>query len=548
VSLFVTTDQLCTADFTQKVFILPYTTFNAFPYYEDFEGGTGGWVSSADLTKANIDTSWVWGTPTGSIINSASSGTKAWWTGRNNGSYFDNETSWIDGPCFDFSQLERPMISFDMWTATDDGLDGAVLQYSTDGGFTWIVVGNLNSQGGFNWYNAGSISSKPGNQQFGLGWTGVETGWTRVSHDLDVLKGVANVRFRIAFGSNADNAPNQDFDGFAFDNVWIGDRARNVLVEHFTNINDGFHVATVDKVRDLQTARAAAGISDLIPIQYHINVPDVDPYNRDNPADPSSRTIVYGVNQAGWGIIDGNQYSGNILSATDIDINKRALIDPQFDIAVTELSAVESDISIRTTITSRNDLVGQQLVVHNAVVEEEILNGSGTVYYNVLRKLMPDAAGTLYTQDWNTGGSATFDLTWPIDVKISDATKLAVITFIQNRATREIYQTIITQLGDKMPPLIVGLEEDIKSRLNQANIYPNPVDQYLNVEIPNPGPYNYTYKIVDQRGVTINQGDVELKGNLFEMEVSEINNGIYFLVIGVENRPFTYKKIAVMHR
>jgi hypothetical protein len=181
-------------------------------------------------------------------------------------------------------------------------------------------------------------------------------------------------------------------------------------------------------------------------------------------------------------------------------------------------------------------------------VEEEILNGSGTVYYNVLRKLMPDAAGTLYTQDWNTGGSATFDLTWPIDVKISDATKLAVITFIQNRATREIYQTIITQLGDKMPPLIVGLEEDIKSRLNQANIYPNPVDQYLNVEIPNPGPYNYTYKIVDQRGVTINQGDVELKGNLFEMEVSEINNGIYFLVIGVENRPFTYKKIAVMHR
>jgi hypothetical protein len=133
-------------------------------------------------------------------------------------------------------------------------------------------------------------------------------------------------------------------------------------------------------------------------------------------------------------------------------------------------------------------------------------------------------------------------------VKIYDATKLAVITFIQNRATREIYQTIITQLGDKMPPLIVGLEEDIKSRLNQANIYPNPVDQYLNVEIPNPGPYNYTYKIVDQRGVTINQGDVELKGNLFEMEVSEINNGIYFLVIGVENRPFTYKKIAVMHR
>ena len=99
VTLAVSTDAGCSSDTTKRVYILDYKTLSGNAGYSiDFENGKETWVEVSESSNVN-DYSWVFGTPTGDLINAANSGTNAWWTGGNAGSYLDNEKSFVIGPC-----------------------------------------------------------------------------------------------------------------------------------------------------------------------------------------------------------------------------------------------------------------------------------------------------------------------------------------------------------------------------------------------------------------------------------------------------------------
>jgi len=85
-------------------------------------------------------------------------------------------------------------------------------------------------------YNTTGIVGLPGGQ--GLrGWSGrALNNWVIARYPLDAYQGESKLRFRLAFGSNADNLTPAPFDGFAFDEVFVGERNRKVLLEHFTNV------------------------------------------------------------------------------------------------------------------------------------------------------------------------------------------------------------------------------------------------------------------------------------------------------------------------
>lgn len=95
---------------------------------------------------------------------------------------------------------------------------------------------------GIEWYNGQGIPSNPGLQPTGnYGWTDKLGKWKNAKFHLDMIPSIpasarAQVRLRVAFASNATNDPAKtDTDGFAIDNFYLGDKKRNVLVEHFTN-------------------------------------------------------------------------------------------------------------------------------------------------------------------------------------------------------------------------------------------------------------------------------------------------------------------------
>jgi gliding motility-associated-like protein len=207
-----------------------------YPYSESFETTSGSWFSGG----TNSD--WMWGTPVKPVIKSAASGSKCWITGRLNGTSYNNaELSWLQSPCFDFSSLQNPQISFKVFWETERRFDGASFEYSIDEGGTWLKVGSANSNAnclGANWFNNASINT------IGAGWSGniqATSGsclggsgsgtWLLARHSLVNLAGQSKVLFRFTFGAGTTC---NDYDGFAIDDITIGEAPVNTADFSYT--------------------------------------------------------------------------------------------------------------------------------------------------------------------------------------------------------------------------------------------------------------------------------------------------------------------------
>ena len=211
-------------------------TISTFPYTEDFEAAPA-W------TTGGVNSDFVWGAPTHPIINSAGGGTNCWNVGGLTGSFYNySEQSWIQSPCFDFTTLNYPWISFKIFWEDEWKYDGLVLQSSIDGGITWTNVGAfgdpvdcLND----NWYDYGNITwlnSLPAGTR--NGWTG-RTGptagpcqggngsltWVTAKHCMSSLAGQPSVCFRFLFGSGTTC---NGFDGISVDDILIDNAPPNV--------------------------------------------------------------------------------------------------------------------------------------------------------------------------------------------------------------------------------------------------------------------------------------------------------------------------------
>lgn len=206
------------------------TTISSFPYHEDFEAGQGNWATGGN----NSD--WAYGTPAKNIITGAASGSKCWIVGNLTGSFYNfGENSWLMSPCYDFSTLTNPMISFSIFWETERRYDGASFQYSVNGGNTWQTLGSTNSNNncnGQNWFNYAGMTALgldgwsgtklPSNG--GCNGTGGSDGWVTAKHILTGLAGQSNVRFRFVFGAGTTC---NNYNGIAIDDITISEAPTN---------------------------------------------------------------------------------------------------------------------------------------------------------------------------------------------------------------------------------------------------------------------------------------------------------------------------------
>ncbi len=130
------------------------TPISVFPYTEGFESGPA-W------TTGGTNNDWAWGTPAHPTINTAGGGNNSWCVGGLTGMFYQySELSYIQSPCFDFTNLNYPWFSLKIFWEDEWKYDGLVLQSSLDGGTSWTNVGTssdpvdcLNA----NWYNYNDI-------------------------------------------------------------------------------------------------------------------------------------------------------------------------------------------------------------------------------------------------------------------------------------------------------------------------------------------------------------------------------------------------------
>ncbi len=178
-------------------------SYSSFPYLDDFEG-VNEWVSGGTTT-------FELGTPAGTSISSAYSGSNSWITNAS-GYYNNSENGYVESPCFDFTSLDTPIVELAINYNTESCCDGGYVQVSLDDGNSWITV--LPGSQSENWYTSSS------------GWRGNSNGWIISKTVLDTLGGKPSVKFRIYFTS--DGSVN-GYDGFAFDDFKIYDKPQNDL-------------------------------------------------------------------------------------------------------------------------------------------------------------------------------------------------------------------------------------------------------------------------------------------------------------------------------
>lgn len=518
------------------------------PYIENFNSNNGGWITGQTTA---VSSSWQW---TNSVISGGKiSGIdgNCWRTFRGAGDlvqYNNSEQSFIESPCFDISNLDRPAINFDYWVHTRPGQDGVAVLYSINDGVTWIPLGNVNQ--GVEWYNNGGITGLPGSGSPGLpngtvrGWSGDEqTGWKTARFSLDPIKAAAGaggkVRFRIVFGGlNFPLDNTERYDGFAVDNIKIGSRNRKILLEHFTNAGAPDVAAEDSFINNI-----AATQEESIDIRYHTNFPNEnDPFNKDNVADPSARALFYGISQVPRTTRDGEAFSNpySIVDPVLTEYQKRSLKPSPFEISVTFGNNPPELLNVGATIKAVEDF-NRPVLVRIAVIEKEI-DGSvvglpGNTFYNVVKRMLPDAAGTRINLNWIKDVTQTTVNQSYNPTNFYDKNKMAVVVFVQDEQTGEIHQTFYAE-PSVIPAGITAIDEEFAA---QIRLYPNPAKD--NVFLENKGIGTLYYEIYDSVGKLVGQGSTE--ETTHEISTKEFSSGLYVLRLRNAKGQAGFKKIII---
>jgi len=192
---------------------------NTFPYTENFETNNGGWVSRTTHSSRffNLDTL--------PYLNGPQGNGSSWFTETNvsiNGTYF-----WVESPIFDLTAVTNPILTMDIKHQLYSS-DFFRVEYSTNGGTSWTILGSGSDP---NWYNSSNR------------WTNSYTNpvdqWQKVQHDLCAVAGQGCVKLRVYGRAYYGNPNYSDWYKFAFDNIEIKDGPDVGVIAYITPLDEG---------------------------------------------------------------------------------------------------------------------------------------------------------------------------------------------------------------------------------------------------------------------------------------------------------------------
>jgi hypothetical protein len=529
----------CDDSITKSIYVRPTIPLLTADYFQNFDNGRGGWVKEDENDKT-----WSFGRPNRNIINhGALGGMYAWFTD------FDTlnqkaVSSSIISPCFDFTAIQRPMISMELFKRFDNNRDGAALQYKIRDSRNWVLIGSEDD--GINWYNSTVIRGKPGGDQQ-IGWTsGVakDVTWAESRHTLDELSGKKDVKFRIAYGSDGNAVGNE---GIAFDDIRIGPRSRKVLLEHFTNLTN----SASSNSNTIITGLAKRMKTDVINIQYHTNFPGTDPFYNDNPADASARFLFYGLSKAPYSMVDGGNHLNfaNIYDYVNtpfdsLDLIRRSMVSPTFAIDLTSIVS-GNIVTVSGQIRALGPLTSENVTLYLVVTEKQNRKNKGvlpgdTVYFNVFRKFIPDAAGIGLKKSWVKDETYTLsEKSWVIE-KISNAGEIEVIAFIQNNSSKEVYQS-----QSIVKNIVVGTDNRDLNGTDGFSVYPNPASNRLTIEFGSTLKSVTDIVIYDYKGTVVKTCRTGFGQEEYTIDNLSLPNGIYLVRVTSGGVDWGYKKLII---
>ncbi|NQX86462.1 MAG: T9SS type A sorting domain-containing protein [Flavobacteriaceae bacterium] len=171
------------------------------------------------LNFNNNETSSLWemGAPTGTVLNSTASGSQVYGTNLD-GEYTNSTLAYLYSQCYDLNAITNPVLKMHLAFELEQDWDLFYVQYSTDLGDTWSLLGTANDP---NWYNSDRINGDGVADNcyncVGGQWTGTDATMQEYSYDLAALSNESTIVFRMVFHS--DNYITEE--GVILDNFYI---------------------------------------------------------------------------------------------------------------------------------------------------------------------------------------------------------------------------------------------------------------------------------------------------------------------------------------
>ena len=565
VTLYVDNQGGCVESVTKQLIVSPYYDLASGDYFEDFNTNAGDWHSDQPAT---ITPDSVWTHEMSLAGNQIISNDGAWVTMKND-LYTTGLEAWVYSPCYDFSTSRRPMLAFDLWRDLLFGIDGMVLEYYNNTSRQWELVGDVSQ--GINWYQSDFVLARPGNQlsaTYPKGWTGRGGQFESARVRLDQFKGQRDIRFRLAFSTSPqtviDSLSGNGYEGAAFDNVWIGERTRNVLVEHFSNENysdAAFNTsATIDQAVYNKIFNPSYGL-DVILLQYQV---DKDGYVNDqvyatNEPDFNARSLFYsaGPNEI---FIDGRVIgTGESIDLNEWEMDYDMLQFPAFDIRIDQPITITSgnNLTASATIEALQDMPDRQYSIRMIAMQDSLTftsDPNSASYHEMLsvaRKIMPSNIGFLEHHAWTVGQTSAVRESWDFSGQIGRAffntNQLEVVVFIQDDSTKEVYQAASTQDVNRFNGTQQLLDQDERKEIFSLNVYPNPASNWCNVAFDAPLLQSYNWRLIDVTGRTLQYGRAEAGTQQFELNVERLTGGAYFFVIhSDDNQVYAQRKLIII--
>jgi hypothetical protein len=494
--------------------------YTSVPYSDNFEG-TVNW--NATGTKGN----WQHGVPAGTTINVAHSPTKVWMT-MLNANYDHSANELLYTPRFNFSGLlptDTATMKFWHWMQCETTNDAGHVQYSTNGGQTWVNLGFIGDPQGTNWYN----TNAGGTHCF----SGQSAVWTESSYKLDpvVFNGQPLVQFRFRFFSNASN---NAFDGWAIDDfaITLPMEADDVGIDAIHSPVGGTIIGSQVTVK-VRIKNFGSNTQTSIPLQYRINndppvvatwtgtLASLDTASYTFSVPYTSPTVNYQfcakTNLVGDGFTPNDQLCvGQTALPAPFDAGVVSILHPGDTVCRDQwgkpVIAVVKNFGT-STLTTMN--IQYQINVATPVVET--WNGS----------LLP---GDSMTYTFNTLYSP------PIGVfMMCVQTNLNIDA---NATNDKACRTVASKV-------CIGVGELENGGLVLGQNHPNPTRDFTMIDVSLPSDGEFTFAIVNLLGQTVESRVIGGKQGVqtLELDLAHLESGVYYYTVRFNGYSMTRKMV-----
>ncbi len=307
-----------------------------------------------------------------------------------------------------------------------------------------------------------------------------------------------------------------------------GQAQKKVLIEQFTNAGCPPCATYTPQVSDYVRSNS----NEVVMLSYHTSFPYLDSMYHENKAESNAAVNHYSIPGVPWTVVDGirvNSSSSNFLPQKESVIAERTQVQNAGTISFQDVTIANNHISGKVTVTlSNQNLNPSDLILKIAVAEYKVLKSSylaspgkntETEYFFVMRKMLPNFDGTQIT-----GNSFTMNFSWTL-ANIKDLTQLRVLSFIQNKNTKEVYDVETVN-----PSAIAAGIADQEIKADMISIYPNPSSGMVNVQVTDLSTGNYNLGLYSLEGKLLIQQSLPAN-NALKIDLTNYPTGMYIFSV-----------------